>query len=101
MCWRMPCSSYAESRKSSSASAGCAYGVRMVLVNLRLPDDLVEQARAADLDMSRLAQDAIRRALDARAVNDWLDELASLPPAGIDPAVVKEAVRSAKDEFGL
>ena len=48
-----------------------------------------------------LAQDAIRRALDARAVNDWLDELASLPPAGIDPAVVKEAVRSAKDEFGL
>ena len=75
--------------------------VRMVLVNLHLPDDLVEQARAADLDMSRLAQDAIRRALDARAVNDWLDELASLPPAGIDPAVVKEAVRSAKDEFGL
>ena len=73
----------------------------MVLVNLHLPDDLVEQARAADLDMSRLAQDAIRRALDARAVNDWLDELASLPPAGIDPAVVKEVVRSAKDEFGL
>ena len=51
--------------------------------------------------MSRLAQDAIRRTLDARAVNDWLDELALLPPAGMDPAVVKEAVRSAKDEFGL
>lgn len=73
----------------------------MAVVNLHLPDDLVEQARAADLDISRLAQDAIRRALDARAVNDWLDDLASLPSAGIDPAVVREAVRSAKDEFGL
>ena len=73
----------------------------MVLVSLHLPDDLVEQARNADLDISELAQDAIRRALDVRAVNEWLDELASLPSAGIDPAVVKEAVRSAKDEFGL
>lgn len=73
----------------------------MVLVSLHLPDYLVEQARAADLDVSRLAQDAIRRALDARAVNEWLDDLASLPSLGIDPAVVKEAVRSAKDEFGL
>ena len=73
----------------------------MVLVSLHLPDDLVEQAQAADLDMSRLAQDAIRRALDVRVVNEWLDELASLPSAGIDPAVVREAVRSAKDEFGL
>lgn len=73
----------------------------MVIVSLHLPDDLAERARAADLDMSRLAQDAIRRALDARAVNEWLHDLASLPSAGIDPAVVKEAVRSAKDEFGL
>ncbi len=73
----------------------------MVLVSLHLPDDLVEQARAADLDVSQLAQDAIRRALNARAVNEWLDDLASLPSLGIDPAVVKEAVRSAKDDFGL
>ena len=73
----------------------------MVLVSLHLPDDLVEQAQAADLDVSQLTQDAIRRALNARAVNEWLDDLASLPSLGIDPAVVKEAVRSAKDDFGL
>ena len=73
----------------------------MVLVGLHLPDDLVEQSRAADLDLSSLAAAAIRRALDERAVNDWLDDLASLPSLGIDPAVVKEAVRSAKDDFGL
>ena len=73
----------------------------MVRVELDLPDDLFEQAQAADLNLSSLAQDAIRRALDARAVNEWLDDLASLPSLGIDPAVVKQAVRSAKDEFGL
>lgn len=101
MCWRMPYSSYAGSRKSSSPSAGCAYCVCMVLVSLHLPDDLVAEARAADLDISGLAQDAIRRALDVHAVNEWLDDLASLPCLGIDPAIVKEAVRAAKDEFGL
>ena len=73
----------------------------MARVIVYLPDDLAEQARAADLNVSGLTQDAVRRALDARAVNEWLDDLASLPPVGIDPAAVREAVRSAKDEFGL
>ncbi len=75
--------------------------MHMARVNVYLPDELAERARAADLNVSGLAQDAIRRALDARAVNDWLDELASLPPVGIDPAIVRDAVRAAKDEFGL
>ena len=39
--------------------------------------------------------------LDARAVKEWLDDLASLPSVGLDPSIVIEAVRSAKDEFGL
>ena len=75
--------------------------MRIARVNVYLPDDLAERARAADLNVSGLTQDAIRRALDARAVNEWLDDLASLPSAGIDPVVVREAVRAAKDEFGL
>ena len=73
----------------------------MAVVSLHLPDDLVEQARAAGLNMSMLAEEAIRGALYARALNEWLDDRASLPPGGIDPAIVKEAVRAAKDEFGL
>ncbi len=78
--------------------------MRMARVNVYVPDDLAERARAVDLNVSGLAQDAIRRALDTRAANDWLDDLASLEPVGIDPEVVREAVRSArsaKDEFGL
>lgn len=92
---------YAGSLRSSLASMACVYNMRMARVNVYLPDELAKQARAADLNVSGLTQDAIRRALDARAVNEWLDDLASLPSAGIDPAVVREAVRAAKDEFGL
>lgn len=79
----------------------CVYSMRMARVNVYLPDELAEQARAADLNVSGLAQDAIRRALDARAVNDWLDDLASLEPIDIDYDLVKQAVTAAKDEFGL
>ena len=79
----------------------CVYGMRMARVNVYLPDELAERARAADLNVSGLTQEAIRRALDARAVNDWLDDLASLEPVGIDPETVREAVSSAKDDFGL
>jgi hypothetical protein len=39
---------------------------------LYLPDELAEQARAADLNVSGLTQDAIRRALDAQAVRQGL-----------------------------
>ena len=79
----------------------CMYGMRMARVNVYLPDEMAERARAADLNVSGLTQEAIRRALDAQAVNDWLDDLASLDPVAIDPSVVRQAVRSAKDEFGL
>ena len=79
----------------------CVYNVRMARVNVYLPDELAEQARAADLNVSGLTQEAIRRALDARAVNDWLDDLASLDPIDVDYGLVKQAVAAAKDEFGL
>ena len=75
--------------------------MRMARVNVYLPDELAERARAAGLNVSGLTREAVRRALDARAVNGWLDDLASLKPAGLDPAVVREAVAAAKDEFGL
>lgn len=101
MSWTTSWINYAGSRRSSLASMGCVYSMRMARVNVYLPDELAEQARAADLNVSGLTQEAIRRALDARAVNDWLDDLASLDPIDVDYALVKQAVTEAKDEFGL
>jgi len=47
-------------------------------VNIYLPDDLAASARAAGLNVSALAQDAVRLALDGRTTDAWL---ASLEPA--------------------
>ena len=71
----------------------------MARVNVYLPDDLAEQARSADLNVSGLAQAAIRRELDRCALNEWLDQVTALPPTGISDAAVVEAVRAAKDEL--
>jgi post-segregation antitoxin (ccd killing protein) len=50
----------------------------MPRVNVYLPDDLAAAARAAELNLSSLTQDAIRRELAARTTDAWL---ATLDPA--------------------
>ncbi|WP_448610964.1 type II toxin-antitoxin system CcdA family antitoxin [Geodermatophilus sp. URMC 60] len=47
-------------------------------MNVYLPDDLAAAARAAELNLSSLTQDAIRRELAARTTDAWL---ATLDPA--------------------
>ena len=73
----------------------------MARVNVYLPDDLAEVAKESGLNISRLAQEAIRRAVDARGLDLWLDQAAALPPTGIDLAIITEAVSAAKDELEL
>jgi post-segregation antitoxin (ccd killing protein) len=74
--------------------------MRMARVNVYLPDELAAQAREAGLNVSGLTQEAIQSALAIRRVDDWLDEVASLPPLDIDESAVAEAVTAAKDDFG-
>lgn len=64
----------------------------MALVNVYVPSELMEEARRADLDISGLTQDAIRRALAARRTTEWLEGLAGLPPTGIGHTEVRRAV---------
>jgi len=73
--------------------------MRMARVNVYLPDDLAARARAAGLNVSGLTQEAIESALAARRVDDWLDDVASLPPLDVDEQAVAAAVLAAKDEF--
>ena len=49
------------------------YIMRMARVNITLPDDLLSQARAAGLNISRLAATALAEELDRRAKIDELD----------------------------
>lgn len=74
--------------------------MHMARVNVYLPDDLAARAKEAGLNVSGLTQEAIRSALAVRRVDDWLDEVASLPPLDVDERAVAAAVSAAKDDFG-
>ncbi|MDE0215578.1 MAG: type II toxin-antitoxin system CcdA family antitoxin [bacterium] len=73
----------------------------MARVNVYLPDDLAAVAQESGLNVSRLTQEALRRAIETRSLELWLDEVAALPPAGIELAIIKDAVSEAKDELEL
>ena len=64
-------------RKRELERAACwhnsVYTMRMARVNITLPDDLLGQARAAGLNVSRLAAAALAEELDRRAKLHELD----------------------------
>ena len=75
--------------------------MRMARVNVYLPDDLALQVKKAGINVSNVAQEALRLTLAERNINDWLDGLARLPPTGIDHEDTLAALREARREFGV
>ncbi len=73
--------------------------MRMARVNVYLPNDLAAEAKAAGLNVSSLTQEALRSALAARRVDDWLDDVAAMRPLGVSHHAVAEAVAAAKDDL--
>jgi post-segregation antitoxin (ccd killing protein) len=73
--------------------------MRMARVNVYLPDDLAAEAKAAGLNVSNLTQEALRSALAASRVDEWLDDVAAIRPLGIGHRSVVDAVAAAKDDF--
>lgn len=74
--------------------------MRMARVNVYLPDDLAERARAANLNVSALAQRAITDALGTARVDEWLDRRTVFPGAGVPHDAALEALHQARGEFG-
>jgi post-segregation antitoxin (ccd killing protein) len=74
--------------------------MRMARVNVYLPDDLADAARAAGLNVSSVAQEALRDRLRARGTSTWLEALASLPAAGITHEQVVAALDGLRAEQG-
>jgi hypothetical protein len=73
--------------------------MRMARINVYLPDDLATEAKTAGLNVSNLTQQALRSALAASRVDDWLDDVNTLRPVGISDRAVAAAVAAAKDEL--
>lgn len=73
--------------------------MRMARVNIYLPNDLAEEAKAAGLNVSGITQVALRAELEKRRVSDWLDEILRLPPTGVTHEQVMTALREARAEL--
>jgi post-segregation antitoxin (ccd killing protein) len=73
--------------------------MRMARVNVYLPDDLAAEAKTAGLNVSNLTQEALRNALAASRIDEWLDNVAAMRVLGISHRVVASAVTAAKDEL--
>lgn len=73
--------------------------MRMARVNVYLPDELADEARAADLNVSSLTQQAIREALNSSSMHTWLASLRQRPVDPVDPEVVSAALDEAKAEL--
>jgi len=74
--------------------------VCMARVNVYLPDELAERARAAGVNISGVTQDAIRSALAATDTDRWLERLALLPVTDVPHEHVVTALDQARDELG-
>jgi post-segregation antitoxin (ccd killing protein) len=73
--------------------------MRMARVNVYLPDDLADQAKEAGLNVSSLTQDAVRSALSASQIEDWLSQVGALSSLGIEHDAVMAAISGAKDDL--
>jgi hypothetical protein len=72
----------------------------MARLNVYLPDDLAERARAAGVNVSGVTQDAIRSSLAALDSAAWLERLDRLPRNEISHELVIAALDEARDELG-
>ena len=74
------------------------YPMRMARVNIYLPEELAREAKAAGLNISGVAQEALRVELAKRRASDWLDEILRLPPTGVTHEQVIAALDEARRE---
>lgn len=72
----------------------------MARVNVYLPDELAREARAAGLNISRVAQQALSDSLAESETDCWLDRLERLPRADLPHERVIEAIDQARAELG-
>lgn len=72
----------------------------MARVNVYLPDDLAAEARAAGLNVSSVAQEALRRELAGPRTSGWLDRIRRLPPSGVTHDEVIDAIDAVRSEEG-
>jgi post-segregation antitoxin (ccd killing protein) len=72
----------------------------MPRVNIYLPDDLAAEAKEAGLNVSQVAQDALRKQLNRRRTAEWVARVQKLPPTGVTHEEVMDALSAVREEMG-
>jgi post-segregation antitoxin (ccd killing protein) len=72
----------------------------MARVNIYVPDDLADEARAAGINVSSTAQEALRRQLAARRTTEWLKAVRKLPRSGVTHQEAMAALDAERAEAG-
>ncbi|HUC36484.1 MAG TPA: type II toxin-antitoxin system CcdA family antitoxin [Acidimicrobiales bacterium] len=72
----------------------------MSRVNIYLPDDLAAAAKEAGVNVSQIAQEALRNELNGNQTTQWVTRVRNLAPTGITHEQVTGALHSARDEMG-
>lgn len=75
------------------------YNMRMARVNVYLPDDLASEAKSKGLNISKLTQEALKRAIDSDKMAAWMEQVRSDPPIEVDPDILRAAIAGAKDDI--
>lgn len=72
----------------------------MPKVSIYLPDDLYRDARAHELPLSALAQQAIENALSATRTREWVHRVRNRPPRYRRPVEAAALVDEVRGDFG-
>ncbi len=72
----------------------------MPRVNIYLPDDLAEQAKLAGMNVSQVAQDALREQLRRQRMSDWVGRVSKRPPTGVSHNQVIGALHAVRENMG-
>ncbi|WP_026874906.1 type II toxin-antitoxin system CcdA family antitoxin [Jiangella gansuensis] len=72
----------------------------MARLNVYVPDDLAEEVRASGLNVSQVAQQALRQELDRHRAETWLDHVRRRRYAGVTHDQAMAALDDARDELG-
>ncbi len=78
----------------------CVYYAHMASMNVYLPDDLADAVKRAELNVSRITQEAIRAELAAAGSTRWLDRIRALKPTAVGHDRALDAVKDARAELG-
>jgi len=73
----------------------------MAKVTIYMPDDLLAEAKDAELNISGLAQNAVVAALRRAKTDAWLEELCRRPGSTVRSEDVDRTLREVRDRWGV